>query len=338
MDGWIKYGIFGVQNTISFRNVHETISSSTTTVLFLFTLLHLLHHNQFDHNQTWQWRHKSRNTMVRHWQRRKKNDLNLLMMGLILWFIEHHDDFVTLANLFCGHSNGHFIKTTCQVLEFCPLLCVNHWYLPPSWVTTSGAEESPRFPKIEAIYPSGKRTLCEPSLELFFFGWRIFILLGNIQGNDSVTIQTIVTLCPAAGEVNAGLSRFTHTERSHSKGDVTARGVERVAMATGGPDWVGCRCKHSGVHRRAFGACAASERLCVTHLISANVNRIRSCHRVNGPWLCILVHLVCLIRARAHVNHTSGLVYAEFSAYKLGEHSQRLGVFFPWRPRFLFSW
>lgn len=211
-------------------------------------------------------------------------------------------------------------------------------------MTTSGAEESPRFPKIEAIYPSGKRTLCEPSLELFLsYEESLYCSKASKETTRwqyrlAQCGESIVTLRPAAGEVNAGLSRFTRTERSHSKGDVTARGVERVAMATGGPDWVGCRCKHSGVHRRAFGACAASERLCVTHLISANVNRIRSCHCVNGPWLCILVHLVCLIRARAHVNHTSGLLYAEFSAYKLGEHSQRLGFFFPWRPCFLFSW
>lgn len=107
----------------------------------------------------------------------------------------------------------------------------------------------------------------------------------------------------AASKINAWLNRFTHIEQSHSKGDVTARGVERVAMVTGGPDWVGCRRKRSGVRGWIRGSERARARL------SVHVNRILCHRRVNGVWLCfffffLLKAHVCLICVceRAHVN------------------------------------
>ena len=46
-------------------------------------------------------------------------------------------------------------------------------------------------------------------------------------------------------KVNALLCMFSHIKQNHSKGDVIAKGVERVAMVTGkgSPDWVGYCCK-----------------------------------------------------------------------------------------------
>lgn len=82
--------------------------------------------------------------------------------------------------------------------------------------------------------------------------WKCFVVC--LSGCSESKTTRVLLSRSLASKINAWLNRFTHIEQSHSKGDVTARGVERVAMVTGGPDWVGCRRKRSGVRGEICGS------------------------------------------------------------------------------------
>lgn len=86
---------------------------------------------------------------------------------------------MSLANLFCVFS-WPLYPNHLSSPQFYPLLCSNHSHLPPSQVTTFGAEETLRFAIMKPIIQVGNAVFFK--LALNFVVWKVDILLRNIQG------------------------------------------------------------------------------------------------------------------------------------------------------------
>lgn len=202
-----------------------------------------------------------------------------------------------------------------------------------AFTSVTGDKEVQRFTKTKPIIQVENTVFFNLALNFFFFFLsKTSSSLRNIQRKhlcddaDFHLVWRAHCEAPPRRRWSKCRAERIHSQRTEPqrkvmspRGELKALPWRRVAL-TG---W-GAAANTAECDRRVFGACARARDFVPHVRFLPTWTEIRPCRCVNGPWLCILVHLVCLIRAPAHVNYTSYLMDTEFSACSLGEHSQRL--------------